>query len=179
MDEAGVPEPSLDEILTAARARAYSGQFALEEEEALPMVVVLLDGLPFGIAGGPAKEIVASPRITPVPGAPGVIRGVILLRGEVEAVVDLRCVLGLAPSELRDAARVVMVEGQALRAGLLVDAVEDVTEVPGGELKPSVASFDDRLRRLAGGTFHYHGRDTVVLDVERILSEALDAGGAA
>ncbi len=178
MDDAS-QEPSLDEILTAARARAYSGLAALEEEEALPMVVVMLDGLPFGIAGGPAKEIVASPRITPVPGTPAVIRGVILLRGEIEAVVDLRSVLGLEPQELGVAARIVMVEGQALRAGLLVDAVEDVTDVPGGELNPAVASFDDRLRRLAGGTFHYQGRDAVVLDVERILAEALDTGGAA
>jgi len=171
------PEPSLDEILTAARARAYSGPAALEEEEALPMVVVTVGGQQFGLAGGPAKEIVASAQITPVPGTPPVIRGVILLRGEIEAVVDLRSVLGLPPIEPDAGSRVVMVEGHALRAGLLVDAVEDVTDVPGGAVMPALASFDDRLRRLSGGTFPYLGRDAVVLDVGRVLAEALDAGG--
>lgn len=171
-------EPSLDEVLTAARARAYSGAAALEEEEALPMVVVSIDGQPFAIAGGPAKEIVAGARIVPVPGAPPVIRGVIMLRGEVEAVVDLRSVLGLEPAEVAPRSRVVMVAGHALRAGLLVDAVEDVTDVPGGAVKPALATFDDRLRRMSTGTFPYHGRDAVVLDVERVLAEALDSGGA-
>ncbi|MBM3273563.1 MAG: purine-binding chemotaxis protein CheW [Candidatus Sericytochromatia bacterium] len=171
-------EPSLDEILTAARARAYSGQAALEEEESLPMVVVTLDGQPFGLAGGPAKEIVASARITPVPGTPPVIRGVFLLRGEVEAAVDLRSVLGLEPRDLEIESRLVMVEGQALRAGLLVDAVADVTEISGGALRAAVATFDDRLRRLSGGTFSYQGREAIVLDVDRILAEALESGGA-
>ncbi len=171
-------ELSLDEILTATRARAYSGAVALEEEETLPMVVVLIDGQPFGIAGGPAKEIVAGARITPVPGAPPVIRGVILLRGEVEAVVDLRSVLGLEPAEVAPESRIVMVEGHALRAGLLVDAVEDVADIPGGMVLPAIAGFDDRLRRMSAGTFSYQGRDAVVLDVERVLAEALDSGGA-
>lgn len=171
-------EPSLDEILTATRARAYSGAAALEEEEAVPMVVVSLDGQPFGIAGGPAREIVAGARIVPVPGAPPVIRGVILLRGEIEAVVDLRPVLGLEPVDVAAGSRIVMVVGHALRAGLLVDAVEDVADVPGGAVKPAIATFDDRLRRMSSGTFPYKGRDAVLLDVDRVLAEALDSGGA-
>lgn len=65
--------------------------------------------------------------IAPVPGSPPQIVGVGNLRGQVTPVIDLATTLGLrggTPS------RFVVAESGELRAGLLVDEVLDVEELP-------------------------------------------------
>jgi chemotaxis signal transduction protein len=65
--------------------------------------------------------------VTPVPGTAAVVRGVRNVRGRVLPVVDLAAVLGL-PAATPD--RIVMVERATGRAGLAVDSVEGVEDLP-------------------------------------------------
>jgi purine-binding chemotaxis protein CheW len=65
--------------------------------------------------------------IAPVPGSPPEIVGVGNLRGQVTPVIDLATTLGLGSGE---PSRFVVAESGGSRAGLLVDAVLDVEELP-------------------------------------------------
>jgi purine-binding chemotaxis protein CheW len=67
-------------------------------------------------------------RLTPVPGAPAGTLGLTNLHGSLLPVFDLALMLGL-PRE-GQAARLVVVENGAIRAGLAVDDVCDVSELP-------------------------------------------------
>jgi purine-binding chemotaxis protein CheW len=73
-------------------------------------------------------EVIALGDVTRVPGAPERILGVCNLRGEVLAVVDLAQVLGIGRAG--PAHRLVVAEDGGVRAGLAVDAVDDVAELP-------------------------------------------------
>jgi chemotaxis signal transduction protein len=73
------------------------------------------------------REVAELADLTPVPGSPAEIMGVCNLRGQVVPVMDLATVLGLRPGEPR---RIVVAELDQRRAGLAVDAVIDVGELP-------------------------------------------------
>jgi purine-binding chemotaxis protein CheW len=82
------------------------------------------------------REIRGWTRATPLPHAPDFVRGVINLRGTVLPVVDLSVRLGMAPV-MGDARNVIIVvQMGAQTAGLLVDAVSDILNLPRTDLQP-------------------------------------------
>ena len=72
-------------------------------------------------------EVADLGEIAPVPGSPPEIVGVGNLRGQVTPVIDLARTLGLEGGE---PSRFVVAESGEMRAGLLVDEVLDVDELP-------------------------------------------------
>jgi purine-binding chemotaxis protein CheW len=72
-------------------------------------------------------EVADLGEIAPVPGSPSEIAGVRNLRGQVIPVIGLATLLGLSGDE---PSRVVVAESGELRAGLVVDEVLDVGEMP-------------------------------------------------
>lgn len=75
------------------------------------------------------REVARDLEVTPVPGAPPAVRGVHNLRGEVLPVVQLATLLGVGGGE---AQCVVVAEDGGRRAGLAVDELLDVTDLPSG-----------------------------------------------
>jgi purine-binding chemotaxis protein CheW len=65
--------------------------------------------------------------VTPVPGAGPAVLGIRNLRGQVLPVVDLATIFEVAPGK---AERIVIAERGGLRAGLAVDAVAGVEQLP-------------------------------------------------
>lgn len=84
----------------------------------------------FGVDIGSVQEIIRATDITPVPGAPLHVRGVINLRGKIIPVVDLRKRFALLDVEANDGQRIVVVELGEKRLGMLVDNVSQVIKVP-------------------------------------------------
>jgi purine-binding chemotaxis protein CheW len=72
-------------------------------------------------------EVAALGEVAPLPGAPSAILGVRNLRGQILPVVDLANVLGLPAGTSPD--RVVVTESGGRRAGLAVEAIDDVDEL--------------------------------------------------
>jgi purine-binding chemotaxis protein CheW len=72
-------------------------------------------------------EVAALGEVTPVPGAGAAVLGVRNVRGQVLPVVDLAAVLGLAASSPE---RIVIAEHGGRKAGLAVDSVVGVEELP-------------------------------------------------
>jgi purine-binding chemotaxis protein CheW len=81
------------------------------------------------------REVAREVDVTPVPGAPPAVRGVHNLRGEVLPVVELATLLDLGGGE---AQCVIVAEDGGRRAGLTVDELVDVTELP-AELETAAA----------------------------------------
>jgi purine-binding chemotaxis protein CheW len=88
----------------------------------------------FGIDVQQIREIVRSQVVTPLPQAPGLIEGVIDLRGVIIPVVDLGRALCGAPIEHGRRARIAIVEVEGLVFGLRVDAAADVLAVAAADI---------------------------------------------
>lgn len=80
------------------------------------------------------REIRSFERPTRVSGAGAELRGLIDLRGTVVPVIDLCQRLGLTPQG--EGGAVVVIDLQGRLTGIVVDAVDDVHELPPEQLRP-------------------------------------------
>ena len=146
-------------------------QLGQEEEEEREVyetwVEFRLAGGLFALPVGQVREILRVREVAPVPHPPFPVIGVINLRGRVVPLLDLRARLALRATPPDAGSRVVLVESQKRRIGLLVDGVERVAQLaqsamhepPGGSGTPEVRGLhvDD-------------GRETRLLDLSAILT---------
>ena len=112
-------------------------EHSVESTDERQLVSFSLGEAEFGIAIQDVQEIVRLTKITAVPRAPSSVEGVVNLRGEVLPVVDLRKRVGLPTKAVGDSTRVVVVDLKGAKAGLIVDAVREVTRVAGRDLAPA------------------------------------------
>ncbi len=123
------------------------------------------DHLLLGVELAEVEEINRHTAVTPVPGAPDCVRGLINLRGEVVTVLDLKTILGLGSTQIGPGTRNVIVRCQDERIGLLVDGVSDVVRAKREELLPCPANFGQADTRYFHAVYRMDGRLLVVLDV--------------
>jgi purine-binding chemotaxis protein CheW len=122
-----------DVLARAAAAREVSSAGRPLRE----LLVFELDGGLYALPVERVREIVRARSLTAVPRTPAEVLGVIVLRGEIVQVLDLRQRLGLAPAAPTRATRVIVLHGDdGDVTGLLVDGVREVLRVEEGALAP-------------------------------------------
>ncbi len=81
------------------------------------------------------REILVPGPITPAPGAPHVVLGLVQVRGRAIPVVDLARCLGLPGSSSAADRRLIVVSSEEGPAALLVDSVDEVATVQPGDFE--------------------------------------------
>jgi len=115
------------------------------------LVTFTLDGVEFGLDIERVQEITHRTEMTPVPGSPSFILGVINLRGLIIPVIDSRVRFHLAPQEITPKTRIIVLRLASGPTGLQVDSVAEVVRVEDHTLRetpPLVAGI--RAEYLAG-----------------------------
>ena len=92
----------------------------------IQLVVFKIGKEDFGVPINQVREIVRLVPITPVPRAPQFIEGVVNLRGQILAVIDLAKRLNLASAPRSDKTRIIVVEVEDNTVGMIVDEVAEV-----------------------------------------------------
>jgi purine-binding chemotaxis protein CheW len=120
------------------------------------------------------KEILEYAEPTGIPMMPGFIRGVVNLRGAAVPVVDLCARFGRQSAPVTKKTCIVIVEVVAGEdshvIGVVVDAVNEVLEIPGAEIEPP-PSFGASIRAdFIQGMGKVRGKFVIILNVERVLS---------
>jgi purine-binding chemotaxis protein CheW len=82
------------------------------------------------------REIIRARAAVPVPETPGYVEGLVSLRDRVVPIIDLRKRFSLTPPEITEASRVIIVESPLCLAGVLVDSVGAVLQLPATQLEP-------------------------------------------
>jgi purine-binding chemotaxis protein CheW len=133
----------------------------------------------FGVDVRKVEGVISLVDITRMPRAPEFVEGIINLRGQIIAVVDLAKRLQIPAAERSSESRIVVVEAQDVKVGLIVvspgvininkDDVESSPTLAAGDVESSfikgIVKIDERL--------------LILLDVEKVLSEEerADIGG--
>jgi len=117
--------------------------------------------------------------ITRVPLAPGVVSGLINLRGQIVTAIDLRLRLELEarPANLRPMNVVVRSDDGAI--SLLVDEIGDVVEVEEDSFEPPPETLRGTIRTMITGVHKLNDRLLLVLDTDKaclMTDEAAVAG---
>lgn len=80
----------------------------------------------FGIEIRFVTEIVGMQPITPLPEAPGYMKGIINLRGKIIPVIDIRLKFKKEPKEYDDRTCIIVIDLSDVTVGLIVDNVAEV-----------------------------------------------------
>jgi len=129
-----------------------------------------LDNEVYGITVMQVMEVLRSVEITPVPGAPDYVLGIINLRGNVVTVIDTRKRFSLPSKQIDDLSRIVIIEAEGQVLGMLVDCVAEVVYLNEAEIEmaPNVGN-EDSSRFIQG--VHSDGDSLLILvDVNKLLT---------
>jgi purine-binding chemotaxis protein CheW len=119
------------------------------------------------------KEIIEYANVCKVPMVSDHIRGVINLRGNVVPVIDLAKRLGCEASPITKRTCIVMLEiiseGETIDIGIVVDAVNEVLEIPQDEIE-TTPSFGVNIKpQFIYGMGRVLDNFIVLLDLPRVL----------
>ena len=128
-----------------------------------------VDGLFFGVAVAEVQEVIRYQDMTVVPRAPGAVRGLINLRGQIVTAVDLRSRLGMAPRPADTLPMNVIVRSRGEVVSLLVDEIGDVIDTAGLENEPAPANLPSRVRDVVQGVLPLPEEILLVLDADRAV----------
>lgn len=131
----------------------------------------------YGVEILKVKEIIGIMEITPVPHAPGCVKGVINLRGKIIPVVDLRVQFGFPPLEFTERTCIIVVdlEANGLRTlvGAVVDAVAEVSQIPSTDIEPSPEMGETAETNFIRGLAKVRDKVVILLGIEKVLGSAL------
>lgn len=136
------------------------------------LISVQVAGSLYGLRVEEVQEVIGLRPLTRIFHAPPAMAGVTSLRGDVLPVIDLALLLGAEASRSEADARIVVVRetsGQKRRAGLRIDRLGGLRDVPDGGLTPTPATAAESVRALVLGVLSTPPPCSV-LSVEAILN---------
>lgn len=144
-------------------------------DENAQYLTFLLDGKHFAFDVLKTREVLTLTPITPIPGTPEFMTGVLNLRGSVVPVMDLRKKFGMKVSDYTADTSIIIVEAVAdnevIVMGALVDAVKGVRRFENGQMEPPPKIG----MKLNTDLIHAIGKTEtefiMILNVDKVLSE--------
>lgn len=130
----------------------------------------------FGVDVLQVQEIIRQVAITRVPLAPPMVSGLINMRGQIVTAIDLRRCLGLPERPSGQPPAGLILQAEEGLVGLIVDEVGTVFELPDDAFEPPPEILKGRLRALVSRVYALPNRLLLVMDTERLLTEAVDMG---
>jgi purine-binding chemotaxis protein CheW len=137
------PTPDQAQALMDERARSLARVAVRDPEpsEVLEVASFTLAGERYAIETRYITKVVRLTDFTPVPGTPEFLGGVLNLRGEILALIDLRAFFGIASTGLTDLSRILVLGLERNEFGIMADDVAEVTTLRVDEVLDTPASL--------------------------------------
>ena len=131
-------------------------------------LIFIADHLKLGVVAEDVVEILNNQVITYLPMVPEYIRGIINMRGQMVPILDVRARLGLPPQEAD--CLVVVLNLEDVQLGILVDAVDQMLDIPKANIHPLPTNSTQML--VSGMCSLPDGSGTMmVLDCEQLMPD--------
>ena len=122
-------------------------------------ILFSLAGTTYALSSDELRHMEMVEQITPVPNAPDYLEGVVLSRGRIVPVINLRARFGFEKAPLDVSARLLVLQSGDRWVGLLVDSAREFVRIPSESIQPpgnaisglsaaylrGIATLDDRL----------------------------------
>ena len=164
------PNPT-DQGILSARAMELARPIAREAsaEGRLDVVEFLLAHERYAIESRFVAEVFPFGDITPVPGTPAFVVGIVNFRGNVLSVIDLKFFFQLPIKGLNDRNRAIVLRSDSMEFGVLVDAMRGTRRIAQDSLQEALPTLSGiREKYLKGIT----ADGMVVLDGAKLLTDA-------
>ena len=119
------------------------------------------------------KEILEVPEITGMPKTPDFISGIISLRGQIIAVIDLNNRFDLEAESEKPSQHVIIVDLEDNPIGMIVDEVVDVLRIAEGEIETTPSLIETNIDdEYIEGIARIENRLIILLDLFKVLTNA-------
>lgn len=110
--------------------------------------------------------------LTSIPCVPEFIAGIVNLRGEFITVIDIKSFLQIKKTSITEKTKIIVVEANNLKIGLIVDDVFDMINIPHEKLKSEAASANfDKDKFVSAEVILEKGGVMSVLNLEKFLED--------
>jgi chemotaxis signal transduction protein len=165
----GILSPSNQDLILNERAHILARPIELSENNrSIEILRFSISHQEFAIEMHHIKEVVLTGAITRVPGTPGYIAGICIIRGEIISLVDLRALLPIKYSGITDLNRVIVLSGNNLMFGILVDQITGIGTLDLNQLSPDLGDAKPDSMNFIKGV---QGGALFLLDTESILND--------
>jgi len=143
---------------------------SLETTTEKKVIVFQLKDEEFAVSVQQIGSIERIQTITRVPNTEKFVKGVINLRGVVTPIIDLRTRLGIEETEYNDSTRIIIVYLDDMEVGLIVDAANDVIDIPTQTIEPAPEVIGVVNQDYIEGVAKLENRLLILLDLRKILT---------
>jgi purine-binding chemotaxis protein CheW len=143
----------------------------------IQLVTFKVSGQEFGLNVFDVERVQRYAEPTPLPQAPDYLEGTLRFGDDAIPIVDLRKRLD-APAPIREDTRIVVLELEIGRVGIVVDAVLEVMKVPADRVRPPSPIVQGMAADYVTGIVTVGERTLVLLAASRLLNskESLTVG---
>jgi len=159
-----------EQLLEDIKRHNSSKEIVDVEEGRTKVVIVTVGGNRYAFYGEEIREILPACEISWVPGLPDYLPGLIVVRGDIESVVDIRQFLGAGQETGRTGLIALAVRGD-FRTGIIIDSIEDVMDLPLSAIKPPLSTLNGAARELLNGEIDWDGAVIPLLDIEKLAAK--------
>jgi purine-binding chemotaxis protein CheW len=164
------PTPARTRAILNARAAALARETGEEEPDAgrCEVLEFRLASETYAIETACVRATSPLRELTPLPGTPAFLLGLINLRGQILSVIDLKRFFDLPEKGLTDLNRVIIVHGEEMEFGLLADEILGVRSLRRDEIQPPLPTLTGIREEYLLGVSRER---TVVLNGRKLLTD--------
>lgn len=160
----------MNAVETVETPRAASPLAAATAETTEMLVCFFLGKQEYALPISQVREVVLPVKSTPVVYTPPFVLGIINLRGEIVAILDISLFFGLQAISVTDKSRIIIVEANGVTAGLMVDAVAKVKEIRPEAIASAPPTLDSIKAGFIRGVVQLDEHPLILLALESILA---------
>lgn len=145
-------------------------QDTVEDSQKGKFLTFRIDREDYGLEIRHVTEIIGIQKITEVPDMADYVRGVINLRGKVIPVIDVRARFHLPLRAYDERTCIIVVHVRDLAVGLVVDKVNEVSDIPDHQIEPPPRTSSPSGRYIQG-IGKIGDEVKIILDAGKLLYE--------
>lgn len=130
-----------------------------------------IQGQLYAIPSSQVVEIIRMQPITFMPKMPAFVKGIINLRGKIVPLIDICMKFGKTTSEYDDRTSIIVVETEDYNVGLIVEGVNDVTDISENQISESPTLSKGDMNRYVYGIATLENEIAMLLDIMKVLKE--------
>lgn len=162
------PTPEQQREILHSRARALAQEAPAPAGASIEVLEFVLAQERYAIESAWVREVVPLRELTPLPGLPAFVLGIIHLRGQIISVLDLKKFFELPDKGLSDLDKAIVLSDGSMQFAILADRIVGVRRLLLADLQPPLATLTEiRADYLLGIT----RQREVVLDGRKLLAD--------
>ena len=137
-------------------------------------MIFVINNQKYALSSKYITEIIEILPITKVPFLPEYMKGIINLRSTIIPVMDARMRFGMEPIEYSERTCIIIIENEANKIGLIVDAVNEVLTIPPKQIMESTKEKNDLKESFVNGISQINNDIQLILDCDSLVNIAGD-----